>query len=327
MTEEEKPKVEGKKPRRPTRPTKKEFTSEMGGLTKDTFDVGHLKYAAKYERSVDAIARHVQEQYKSGADVALAMRELVAPTVTMPTFTADPNNQEALQIWKEELREKRTQSLQIEESKKRAYALVMGQCSPELVIKIRGSSTYSSVNGSQDVVELLRLIRGFCCDFGAGQQSTWALEQAKHKVSVYYQRHDVSNTDYIQFFQALVGVVETYGGAYSNEPGLIEASLIEQGVTGGLVASATEAQIAKAKANCREAYLACMLLQGADSIRYGPLKTELSNDMTKGQDNYPKTMVEFARLLNDYKITVRAQRAWDDPGEGMAFVQDRGGGR
>ena len=89
----------------------------------------------------------------------------------------------------------------------------MGQCSPELVSKIRGSTTYGTVNGSQDVVELLRLVRGYCCDFGAGQQSTWALEQAKHKVSVFYQRHDVSNTDYIQFFQALVGVVETYGGS------------------------------------------------------------------------------------------------------------------
>ena len=77
----------------------------------------------------------MQEQYKSGADVALAMRELIAPTVTMPTFPADPNDQEALQIWKEELREKRTQSLQIEESKKRAYALVMGQCSHNLISK------------------------------------------------------------------------------------------------------------------------------------------------------------------------------------------------
>ena len=213
MTEEQekKPKVEGKKPQRPARPQKKEFTSEVVGLAAHTFDIGHPKYAAKYERSVDAIARYVQEQYKSGAEVALAMRELVAPTVTMPVFLADPNDQEALQIWKEELREKRTQSVQIEESKKRAYALVMGQCSPELVSKIRGSTTYGTVNGSQDVVELLRLIRGYCCDFGAGQQSTWALEQAKHKVSVFYQRHDVSNTDYIQFFQALVGLVETYG--------------------------------------------------------------------------------------------------------------------
>ena len=301
-TEEQKPKVEGKKARRPARAYKKEFTTTTVGLEEDTFDIGHPKYAAKYERSVDAIARHVQTDYKSGADVALAMRELVAPTVTMPTYPADPNDQEAIQIWKEELREKRTQSLQIEESKKRAYALVMGQCSPDLVSKIRGASTYASVNASQDVIELLRLIRGYCCDFGAGQQSTWALEQAKHKVSTYYQHHDTSNTDYIQFFQALVGVVETYGGAYGNEPGLINAHLIGQGVAPDQVDNATANQLAKAKADCREAYLACMLLRGADSIRYGPLKTELANDMTKGQDNYPKTMVEASRLLNDYKV-------------------------
>ena len=67
-TEEEKPKVEGKKPRRPTRAYKKDYTSAMAGLEDDTFDIGHPKYATKYERSVDAIARHVQQEYKAGAD-------------------------------------------------------------------------------------------------------------------------------------------------------------------------------------------------------------------------------------------------------------------
>jgi hypothetical protein len=187
MTEEQKPKVEAKKPRRPNRPQKKEYTTGMVGLEEDTFDIGHPKYAAKYDKSVDAIARYVQQEYRSGAEVARGMRELITPTVTMPTYPSDPNNQEKIQIWKEALREKRTQLIQIEESTKRAYALVMWQCSPALVSKIRGAMTYMNVNGSQDVVELLRLIRGFCCDFGAGQQSTWALKQAKHRVSVHYQ--------------------------------------------------------------------------------------------------------------------------------------------
>jgi hypothetical protein len=33
---------------------------------------------------------------------------------------------------------------------------------------------------------------------------------------MYYQTHDVTNTDteYVEHFKALVGVVETYGGAY-----------------------------------------------------------------------------------------------------------------
>ena len=56
MSEEQKPKVEGKKPRRPTKPQKKEYTTRMVGLEEDTFDIGHPKYAAKYERSVDAAA-------------------------------------------------------------------------------------------------------------------------------------------------------------------------------------------------------------------------------------------------------------------------------
>jgi hypothetical protein len=256
--EEQKPKVEGKKPRRPVKPQKKEFTSGMVGLEDDTFDIGHPKYAAKYEKSVDAIARYVQQEYRSGAEVARGMRDLVAPTVTMPTYPADPNDQEKIQIWKEELREKWTQVIQIEESTKRANALVMGQCSPALVSKIRGATSYATVNGAQDVVELLRLIHGICCDFGAGQQSTWALEQAKHRVSVYYQRHDVSNTDYIQFFQALASVVETYGGACGNEPGLINAHLMEQGIPADQLDTATPQQMAVAKAACCKAHLACM---------------------------------------------------------------------
>ena len=72
-SDEQKPKVEGKKARRPTRAYKKEFVTTTVGLEEDTFDIGHPKYAAKYERSVDAISRHVQKEYKSGADVALAM--------------------------------------------------------------------------------------------------------------------------------------------------------------------------------------------------------------------------------------------------------------
>ncbi len=95
----------------------------------------------------------------------------------------------------------------------------------------------------------------------------------------------------------------------------------------GQLDRATLNQLAAAKAHCCKAYLTCMLLRGADSMRYGPFKTELANDMTKGQDNYPKTMVEVARLMNNYKSAARAQRARNNPGEGMAFVQDHSGAR
>jgi hypothetical protein len=37
--------------------------------------------------------------------------------------------------------------------------------------------------------------------------------------------------DYVEYFMALVGVVETYGGAYGNKPGLLREQLIKQGVS------------------------------------------------------------------------------------------------
>jgi hypothetical protein len=55
------PKIEGKKNfnRKPARHAglaKKDFVSKVVGLESHTFDVGEAKYAAKYQKSVDAIA-------------------------------------------------------------------------------------------------------------------------------------------------------------------------------------------------------------------------------------------------------------------------------
>jgi hypothetical protein len=83
---EAKPKIEGpKKFRQPMRaagqPTKKEFVTKVLGLEIHTFDIGNAKYAAKYKKTVDAIANYMQREYKGGADIAKAIKELSLPTL------------------------------------------------------------------------------------------------------------------------------------------------------------------------------------------------------------------------------------------------------
>ena len=65
-----------------------------------------------------------------------------------------------------------------------------------------------------------------------------------------------------------------------------------------------------------------MRLRGADNTRYYKLKDNLANNMALGQDNYPKTVVETTRLLNDYRVPPRAERVRENQVEGMAFVQE-----
>ena len=48
---------------------------------------------------------------------------------------------------------------------------------------------------------------------------------------------------------------------------------------------------------------------------------DLWNNMTQGNDNYPKTIVETLRLLTDYVPPPRLQRVHDPDGEGLAFIQ------
>jgi hypothetical protein len=91
MSEEAKPKIEGaKRLRRPMRavgqPTKKEFITKVLGLESHTFDIGNAKYAAKYKKTVDAIANYIQREYKGGADIAKAIKELSLPTLRVPGY-------------------------------------------------------------------------------------------------------------------------------------------------------------------------------------------------------------------------------------------------
>ena len=236
MSEEAKPKIEGaKRFCRPMRaagqPTKKEFITKVLGLESHTFDIGNAKYAAKYKKTVDAIANYIQREYKGGADIAKAIKELSLPTLQVPGYPKAKAGETAVDpgdvyIWQQDVAAVKKQIVQLEENKKRAYALVIGQCSPDLDSKLQGSTAFVRAEADQDVVQLLLVIRGYCCRFDDHQQSTYALEQAKHRVSTYYQAHDVTNTEYVEHFKALVGVIKTYGGEYGQEPGLVVAELV-----------------------------------------------------------------------------------------------------
>jgi hypothetical protein len=107
----------------------------------------------------------------------------------------------------------------------------------------------------------------------------------------------------------LIGIVKTYGGAYQATS--VRHDLDAPDLT----------KLKKAEEICHKQYLLRMLLQGADQSRYSKLKNNLLNDMTKGADNFPKTMVKTLQLMSNYKVPVRAKGVKEN-GEGVAFVQE-----
>jgi hypothetical protein len=87
---ETKPKIEGKS--HPTRlarnagPARKEFVTKILGLESHTFDIGNAKYAAKYQKTLDIIANHIQEEYKGGPEITKAIRDLSLLPIVIPEY-------------------------------------------------------------------------------------------------------------------------------------------------------------------------------------------------------------------------------------------------
>ena len=54
-------------------------------------------------------------------------------------------------------------------------------------------------------------------------------------------------------------------------------------------------------AAAREIYPSCAFVIAYDPKRYGRLIEELENDYTKGNNKYPKNMVKYHQLINEYK--------------------------
>jgi hypothetical protein len=48
--------------------------------------LGGVKFAAKYQKLVDAIANHVQKEYKGGSEMAKTIRELKLPQIDIPVY-------------------------------------------------------------------------------------------------------------------------------------------------------------------------------------------------------------------------------------------------
>jgi hypothetical protein len=155
------PKIEGKcYPRRPARnvgPARKESITKVLGLESHTFDIGNVKYSAKYQKTVDAIANHIQKEYKGGPEIPKTIRGLslltnAIPQYPRPSLTTAVINPGEVFLWQQGVTEAKKRIMLLTKYKKRSYALVPSQCSSELKSKIKGPDLYVQADCNQDVV-------------------------------------------------------------------------------------------------------------------------------------------------------------------------------
>ena len=97
------------------------------------------------------------------------------------------------------------------ENKKKAYNLVWGQCSEAVQHKLKSIPIYKKMHDDEDVIELLKQLKGVCYKFEQQKYLLKWLLNAKKNFYLFKQR-DLNNAQYFDQFKNAVDVVEQYEG-------------------------------------------------------------------------------------------------------------------
>eukprot|EP00804_Cyclotella_cryptica_P023700 CCRYP_019316-RA/>CCRYP_019316-RA protein AED:0.38 eAED:0.25 QI:0/0/0/1/0/0/2/0/908 len=320
MGEDEKPKERrrgtrgGRRFRQQTSQASTKHRGPTPGVEEYIYDSGVAKNAAQYTKTTERLCNYFQANYKSGDDVAGALRKLQELTITMPVApvaitTTDANGvtTTTAPTYAEEHRYKRkfdaafSREERYRENTSKAFAVIYEHCTPSLRAQLKGCEDWTAISGTQNAISLLRKNKGFCCKFDATKQGTRAIVAADKQIYIFFQQNDVTNDEYFEQFNALVDTAESYGSSLGMSRGLVDEELRLMGTNR---ASCSVAQKEEAFSTAREKYLAMLMLDGANKERFGALKEDMDLDYAKGQDTYPMTQNAVLRLLNSKNNTV-----------------------
>jgi hypothetical protein len=158
--------------------------------------------------------------------------------------------------------------------------------------KIKSDDSYDTMHEDSDSLALLKIIKGVAYKFESQKNIYLALDDAKSAFYKYHQGADDTNAS------KMIEVIEHYGGSIGDDKALV---MEELKLAGHDPDTATKKQLTIAKDDAKRKAHAIAFLIRSDNGRYGPLKTDLESQYTRGTDQYPINVTDAYNMLVNYK--------------------------
>ena len=228
-------------------------------------------------------------QLKYPGDMDSLTKDLVLPTITKAE-ELDPEETNLLvkAIWNKKVTSYCTRTDYLESNLKTAYAVIWGQCSKAMKAKLTFLDNFKTKSHESDCIWILKEIKGITYGFEGQRYIYLSLDDARTSYYAYTQGPDDMIAIYLEHFTSLVEVLEHYGGAIGEDPGLFDPT----------DASSNATQRAK---TARDRTLAVAFLKRADRRRFGDLWHDLENQFTRGNAQYPIDLTAAFSLLVNFK--------------------------
>lgn len=326
----------------------------LDDLTDMTFDVGDNRTADTFVNAKKRLVEYVGSTFDLGADIATSIEtgtlhvvpmpvEPVTAVVTaaVPEVVADPANGIAGVPARPEVRAPLSnmqamllsgqvksylyQVNKLAENVKKAYAIVLKQCTLNLQSKLEERPEWAALKMSCDVLVLLELIRSLVFRYEERMYQPLSLHRVK-QTFYSFRQGNLSNIDYLQAFKNRYDMANSHDVVLFDEE--VAVMLMKQNpadaakefhsrAAGNLTEPERATYLQRAKDLCQ----AIAFLSQSDMKRYGELLSELQNDYTKGKMTYPDSLTKAHQYLNDYKVKPTAIAPTSTAENAVAFAQ------
>jgi hypothetical protein len=297
-------------------------TEEMNGHVFQCFNECEDK--KQFSKTVEALGEYVAKKLKYLGDMASLTKDFVRPEILKPTeLEVSETNRLVIAVWEKNVSAYCTRTDYLNSNLKTAYAVIWGQCSEAMKAKLTSLDDFETKSHKSDCIWILKELKGITYRFEGQRYIYLSLDDARTTYYAYTQGAKDSISSYVEHFCSLVEVLEHYGGAIGEDPGLLNATAV-------VWANADDAT--KRLKIARDRTLALAFLKRADHRCFGTLWADLENQFSRGNNQYPTGLTAAYSLLVNFKPpkrdeprrNPRSQEPAVEEEDGITFMQAGG---
>ena len=223
------------------------------------------------------------------------------------------------EIWKEEVKVFVREKKKIEAANEKAYALLWGQTSDRVRVKVQAIKDYETIKADQDSIKLIDALRQIAYNVRHKAYFPSTRFYTIRRLHNLRQEKGMSLLTYFEKFQSLLDMMESLQIEVGGDTGMHKfAAELIQGASD--VVPDSKDVIKKSE----EAYLAAIFILNSNRDYYWKLQEELHNEYLQGIDRYPKTVADAYALMNDRRHDSSRYSGFGDSRErnsGVAFAE------
>jgi hypothetical protein len=193
----------------------KAFKSMISEIAEHMFNTGENKYVVQFTRSREEVANYLQhtsaeEGYLVAEMVQTGKQQIIPLLPPVDPNAEDKADLEIIQAKDSKMIAKRQQKLQ--ESLKKGYATVYGQCSQQVHNKLKSTENWVAQK-EQSLHDLILEVEKICVGFDDHKQKVFNLVQALRALFLYTQNKKDMVEEYGRNFKSLWDTVKVFGGS------------------------------------------------------------------------------------------------------------------